>query len=540
MRIVSCVLALAVASTASAAEPLSAQRVAELARAQIPAALETYRDLLSLPNDANFPDDISLVVEWLEGAFEKRGFETQRIPTAGSPLLLASRPAPDATRTVLIYLQADGQPVDPTAWHQRDPYEPVLKESDGGGGWKQIPWDRLSGDRDPDWRIFARSASDSKGPIAQFLAALDALAAAGRQTDFDMKVIVDTEEEMGSPNLPAAVDGHRDLLAADMLVIFDGPPHVSGRPTLDFGARGIATISLTVHGPRLPQHSGHYGNYLPNPAVRLAQIIASMKDDRGRVTIPGFYDGVSLDVATLQQLASVPDDEAALLDRLGVSEPDAVAGSLQQAIQFPSLNVRGMRSAWVGSESRTIVPATATAEIDVRLVLESDPERLIRLVREHIERLGYHLTSGAPTDEERQGARSHRVVPVVDLVRCVPDRLRLGRGVMAAPCLREPVRGGADPDPHLRRFDSHRALRADPRCAGGERGDGEPRQQPAQPERESPPGQLRSRHRDDPGCAGAPARGVSERNRHSDRARLNLEEGEMYRTKNPRQGNLLE
>ena len=128
----------------------------------------------------------------------------------------------------------------------------------------------MSGDRDPDWRIFARSASDSKGPIAQFLAALDAPAAAGRQTDFDMKVIVDTEEEMGSPNLPAAVETHRDLLAADMLVIFDGPPHVSGRPTLDFGARGIATVSLTVYGPRLPQHSGHYGNYLPNPAVRLA------------------------------------------------------------------------------------------------------------------------------------------------------------------------------------------------------------------------------------------------------------------------------
>ena len=127
-----------------------------------------------------------------------------------------------------------------------------------------------------------------------------------------------------------------------------------------------------------------------------------MKDDRGRVTIPGFYDGVSLDVATLQRLARVPDDEASILSRMGVAEPDAVAGSLQQAIQFPSLNVRGMRSAWVGSESRTIVPATAVAEIDVRLVLESDPERLIRLVREHIERLGYHLTSGAPTDEERK------------------------------------------------------------------------------------------------------------------------------------------
>ena len=402
MDIVSCVLALVVAPVASAAEPLSGQRVVELAQAQIPEALETYRDLLSLPNDANFPDDMSLVVEWLEDAFEKRGFETQRIPTAGSPLLLASRPVPGAARTVLIYLQADGQPVEPTAWHQRDPYEPVLKEADGGGGWKQIPWARLSGDRDPDWRIFARSASDSKGPIAQFLAALDALAAAGRQTDFDMKVIVDTEEEMGSPNLPAAVETHRDLLAADMLVIFDGPPHVSGRPTLDFGARGIATVSLTVYGPRLPQHSGHYGNYLPNPAVRLAQIIASMKDDRGRVTIPGFYDGVSLDVATLQRLARVPDDEASILSRMGVAEPDAVAGSLQQAIQFPSLNVRGMRSAWVGSESRTIVPATAVAEIDVRLVLESDPERLIRLVREHIERLGYHLTSGAPTDEERK------------------------------------------------------------------------------------------------------------------------------------------
>ena len=383
-------------------QQLDVASIDRLVASQTQQAFENYHDLLSLPNDAHRPEDMLRVVEWLEAAFQQRGFTTERLRTAGSPLLLAQRTFTGARGTALVYLQADGQPVDPAAWHQGSPYGPVLKERDEGGEWREVPWERLEGERDPEWRVFARSASDSKGPITQFLSALDAMDQGGVTPGVDLKVIVDTEEEMGSPNLPPAVERFREELSADMLIIFDGPPHVSNEPTLKFGARGIATFTLTTYGPRVPQHSGHYGNYAPNPGMRLARILASMKDDTGRVTIPGFYDGIELDEETRAILARVPDDKDQIHDRLGIAVPDQVGGSLQEAVQYPSLNVRGLRSGWVGAESRTIVPGTATAEVDVRLVLESDPDRLLGLIRGHIENLGYLVLGRAPTEDERR------------------------------------------------------------------------------------------------------------------------------------------
>jgi acetylornithine deacetylase/succinyl-diaminopimelate desuccinylase-like protein len=382
-------------------QKLDQREIELLAQAQVMRAIGSFREYLAIPNDAHFPADIRRVLDWLTGAFSERGFTTTELQTGGSPLLLAKRTFPGARRTVLFYLQSDGQPVSPADWHQADPYAAVLKEPGETAQRTQIPWDRLDAEWNDEWRIFARSASDSKGPNIQFLAALDAMDQAGFAPDFNIKVIVDTEEELGSPHLQEALVSYREALAADWLVILDGPPHVSNRPTLKFGARGIATFTLTTYGPRVPQHSGHYGNYVPNPALRLAQILASMKDEAGRVTIPGFYDGVSLDSATMAILNRVPDDERAVREKLGIATTDSVAGSLQEAVQYPSLNVRGMSSGWVGDQRRTIVPATATAEVDVRLVLESDPERLLRLVREHIEELGYYVIDRAPTEEER-------------------------------------------------------------------------------------------------------------------------------------------
>jgi acetylornithine deacetylase/succinyl-diaminopimelate desuccinylase-like protein len=395
----------AVPAAAQQLPPDSVRSLVEGTRAE---ALATYRELLTYPNDAHHPEDILRLVAWLEEAFAGRGFTTERLPTPGSPLLLAERPAPDAGRTVLVYLQADGQPVDPAAWDQESPWEPVLKERAGDGSWRTVPWDRVdarlaAGEAlDPDWRVFARSAADSKGPVAQFLAAMRLLDRTGAGPAVKLKVIVDTQEEQGSPHLPSAVERFRDRLAADMLVIFDGPPHASGEPTLKFGARGIATATLTVHGPRAPVHSGHYGNYVPNPVFRLAEILAAAKDDAGRVTLPGWYDGVELDGETRELLANVPDDEPAIQRELGIAMIDSVAATLQEAVQYPSLNVRGVRAGWVGDEARTIIPARAVAEIDVRLVKESDPERLLWLLRRHVEDRGYRVLSREPTAEERR------------------------------------------------------------------------------------------------------------------------------------------
>ncbi len=365
------------------------------------ASLQNFKELLSIPNDAHYPKDIEKNVQWCEAQFGARGFRTERLSTPTVPLLLAERTSRGAQKTVLIYLQIDGQPVDKTRWFHKSPWTPTLKAQNEDGEWEAIPWEKLEGDIDPNWRIFARSTSDAKGPVAMFLAALDAAEEQKIQPNYNIKIIMDFEEELGSPHLPPAVEEYREKLASDMLIIFDGPRHISNEPTLTFGARGIATVTLTVHGPRVPQHSGHYGNYAPNPAVRLAQLIASMKDEEGRVTIPGFYDGIELDEATKAILAQVPDDEDQIRAAIGIAETDKVGNNYQEAIQYPSLNVRGMASAWIGGKVRTIVPATATAEIDIRLVPEVDPDRLIQLVANHIKQKGYLLLDREPTEEER-------------------------------------------------------------------------------------------------------------------------------------------
>lgn len=367
-------------------------------------AVESFRDLyalLSLPNDAHYPEGIEKNIQWCESAFAKRGFATLRLETPTVPLLLAERKAKGALKTVLIYLQIDGQPVDSSKWFQESPWTPTLKEKDKNGEWNAINYDRLYDGYNPDWRVFARSTSDAKGPAVAFLAALDAMAGAKATPNFNIKVIMDFEEELGSPRLPAAVDRYKKELASDMLVIFDGPRHVSNQPTLSFGARGICEITLTTYGPRQPVHSGNYGNYTPNPAMRLSQLLASMKDEEGRVIIPGYYEGIALSDAEKETLALVPDNEKEINKFLGIAEADKVGGNFQESLQYPTLNIRGLNALYVGDKARTLIPAQATAGIDIRLVPASDPERLIGLVRKHIESKGYYLTKGEPTEEER-------------------------------------------------------------------------------------------------------------------------------------------
>jgi acetylornithine deacetylase/succinyl-diaminopimelate desuccinylase-like protein len=376
------------------------EKLDELAEKYTKQSFPELIDLLSVPNDANFPDDLEKNVQWCEKAFKSRDFKTTRIATAVAPLLLAERKGKKADKTVLIYLQIDGQPVDTTRWFQKSPYAPVIKQKEASGKWKIIEKYDLNANYE-DLRIFARSTSDAKGPVAMFLAALDAIAERNFQPNYNIKVIMDFEEELGSPRLPQAVIDNRELLKSDMMIIFDGPLHITNKPTLVFGARGIATITLTTYGPIVPQHSGHYGNYAPNPAFGLSKLLASMKDDEGRVTIPGYYDGISIDEDTREILRQVPDDEDFIRNKLQIADIDRVGNNYQEAIQYPSLNIRGMQSGWINEKARTIVPSWARAEIDVRLVLESDPHRLIELIRTHVENQGYLVLDREPKKEER-------------------------------------------------------------------------------------------------------------------------------------------
>ncbi|EAQ99658.1 M20/M25/M40 family metallo-hydrolase [Maribacter sp. HTCC2170] len=391
-----CVLSVTIAYS----QKLNEKQLGELAAKHTLKSFPLLKDILSIPNDAFYPDDIEENVKWCEKSFIKRNFTTTRIPTETVPLLLAERKHKNAKKTVLIYLQIDGQPIDSTRWFQSSPYSPTLKRKNTTGEWSEIPWNKIE-EYEDDWRVFARSASDAKGPVAMFLAALDAIEERKIYPNYNIKVIMDFEEELGSPQLPKAVINNTELLAADMLIIFDGPRHITNKPTLTFGARGIATITLTTYGPVVPQHSGHFGNYAPNPALRLSKLLAGMKDDYGRVVIPSFYDGISIDAETSKVLRAVPDNEEEIRDRLQLGSVDRVGNNYQEAIQYPSLNIRGMQSGWIDEKVRTIIPGWARAEIDVRLVLESDPNRLIGLIRNHIEDQGYFVINKVPTKVER-------------------------------------------------------------------------------------------------------------------------------------------
>lgn len=333
-------------------------------------------------------------------AFNARGFNSSILPTEGESLFFASLPMEDSKPTILFYMHFDGQSVDPPKWDQPNPYDVVLKSPDGDD-WKNESFEDLNQDINYDWRLFGRSTSDDKGPIVMFLSAIDLLRENGLEIPYNIKIILDSEEEKSSKPLPKAVKEYRELLNADFLVINDGPVHVSEKPTIVYGCRGITTLSLTTYGPMKPQHSGHYGNYAPNPGFQLAEVLATMKDADGKVVIDGYYDGITLDENAMRVLKSVPDDVATINSNLAIKTPEKVGSFYQEALQYPSLNIRGLGSGWIGEKVRTIVPATATAEIDLRLVPESDGTRLKSLVKKHIQKQGFHIMDTIPSRKER-------------------------------------------------------------------------------------------------------------------------------------------
>src|SRR5213596_867406 len=240
------------------------------------------------------------------------------LPISGrGPVVFGKLLSPEAKRTVIFYAHYDGQPVDPTAWTDGAPFEPVLRSAAIEAGGKRIPFPtngaNTRGAYNDDWRIYARSSSDDKSPIVALLAALDALRAKNIPLAVNLKVIFEGEEEAGSPNLERTLELHKNLLAGDVLITADGPVHQSGKPLVFFGNRGVFGLEITAYGPVRALHSGHYGNWAPNPALELSRLLASMKDADGHVLIDGYYDDVTpLSDADKNAIAELPDNDAEL------------------------------------------------------------------------------------------------------------------------------------------------------------------------------------------------------------------------------------
>ena len=382
-------------------QKLSAEEIVLFSKEKFPEAIAKLSSFLQLPNDGHIPAQVADNLEGCEVLFRALDFDTQVINTEGAPLLFAQKNFRPQAKTVLFYLQIDGQAVDTTKWDQSNPFEPVLKEKQENE-WKRIDFNRLKTEFNPDWRIFARSSSDSKGPAMAFISALEILKEKELAPQFNIKVIMDFQEEMGSPYLSKAVTEHKDLLRADMLFIMDGTRHVSNLPTLTYGARGIATATLKIFGPRYPLHSGQYGNFAPNPVFQLAKLLGGLKDENGKVTLPGFYDGIALTDSEKRQLNRVPEHKDSLLLRIGMAKSEDIGATYQEALQYPSLNIRGLNAAWVGDAVRTIIPSEAVAEIDMRLVPETEGQRLMELLKSYTIEKGFHLVDSLPSEKERQ------------------------------------------------------------------------------------------------------------------------------------------
>jgi acetylornithine deacetylase/succinyl-diaminopimelate desuccinylase-like protein len=360
--------------------------------------------LLSIPNVASDAANIQRNATQIEQMLKSREFAVKELPTAKGrgPVVFGELDAPGAKHTILFYAHYDGQPVDLSKWIGTKPFVPALRTNSIDAGGKLIPFPAGPDSYKDDWRIYARSSGDDKAPIIGVMAAVDALRANHIPMAVNLKVVFEGEEEDSSPHLEATVDANKQLFTGDLLIAADGPIDQSGRPLVTFGNRGVISVRLTVFGPLHPLHSGHYGNWAPNPAMRLAQLLASMKGADGRVTVAGFCDNViPLGPAERKAIAEAPNNDALLLRTFGLAAPDGEGKSLLELLNEPSLNIDGMESGWTGAQAKTIIPDEATASLDMRLVKNAGPEQEFERLVEHIRKQGYYVIDREPTMAER-------------------------------------------------------------------------------------------------------------------------------------------
>ncbi|MBY0488530.1 MAG: M20/M25/M40 family metallo-hydrolase [Gemmatimonadaceae bacterium] len=455
MNIKAILASLLLLPTAAQAQPLRPQ-VDAWRRAHEREILDEAFALFAIPNVASNQDDIAKNVAFLTQAFAKRGvaLTTLRAPSGGSPALFGELRVPGATRTVVFYAHYDGQPVAGGGW-DADPFVPELRRYKNSVAQEAAPLPAKGDTIDPELRIRARSASDDKGPIIAMLAALDAMKAAKRSATVNVKFFLEGEEEAGSNHLGELLKTYKNQLTADAWLFFDGPTHVSGRPQLVLGVRGVMGADITFYGANRALHSGHYGNWAPNPAVLAAQFVASIRDVDGRIRIANFYDDVPAISASDKQLAaalSVSDDS--VRTSLGLAHTEANNAPLGERIMYPALNVRGIRAGNVGTGAANAVPTSASVSLDFRLVPNQQPARIKQLLEAHLASLGYTVTrdvnaAAKSTDRSKlvsitwdEGYTSVRVASTLAPVQAVKRLMTSAYGVEP---FTMPILGGSLP-----------------------------------------------------------------------------------------------
>lgn len=330
-------------------------------------------DFLRIPSvsaDSQYKDDVNRAADWLVDRFKELTVDrVEKFATAGHPIVYAEKISDPSKPTVLVYGHYDVQPPDPMdLWHS-PPFEPVIK----------------------DEKIYARGACDDKGQMYMHLKALEIL----NQLDelpTNVKFLIEGEEEVGSDHLEAFVRSQRELLAADIILISDTSMIANDVPSITVGLRGLAYVEVKVVGPNRDLHSGVYGGAVDNPLNVLCEMIAQLKDENGRITIPGFYDKVEeLDAEQRAALAQRPYDAKAYQQALGIEAFRGEDGyeTLERASIRPTLDVNGIWGGYIGEGAKTVLPSEAHAKISMRLVPHQDPDEIT-------ERFAQHFKSLAP------------------------------------------------------------------------------------------------------------------------------------------------
>jgi acetylornithine deacetylase/succinyl-diaminopimelate desuccinylase-like protein len=352
-----------------------------------------FVEFLAIPNLASDTPNIARNAAAIQAMFERRGVKTRLLTLDGAhPIVVGDIRVPGATRTIAFYAHYDGQPVDATQW-KGEPWTPVMRDAAGN----DVDW-RDAASLNPEWRLYARSSGDDKAPIIAMAAALDTLRDGGHTPAVNLRFVFEGEEEAGSPHLSAYLDKYPDVLRPDAWILCDGPVHQSRRMQLVFGARGVVDLELTVYGPVKGLHDGHYGNWVPNPIIRLTHLIDSMRDESGHILIPHFYDDVKPPSAAEQEaIARMPPVEADLKSEFGIAATEGNNRSLNELLMLPALNVRGIQSGHVGAQASNTIQTEAQASLDFRLVPDETPESVKKIVEQHIVSQGYTIVRTTPT-----------------------------------------------------------------------------------------------------------------------------------------------
>ncbi len=370
------------------------------------AIVQRLVEFLRMPTVSQAPDRVRAGGAWLAGEMARRGIEARVLETGGNPVVYGRLPCPGAPLTLLIYCHYDVKPAPPDRWLQPDPFEPVLRAGAAEDGAPPVRLDEVPAAALGGHRLYARGASDDKGPIWAHLEAVALMREVGLAPRVDLTFVFEGEEEIGSPYFDAFTRRHRAELAADLVLVTDGPKDGSGRPTVTFGARGILAVELTLEAARRDVHSGNFA--VPNPAWTLVGLLASMAAPDGTPLIEGLEEGVVPPTPVERELmARMPVDLPALERELGVRLPERY---LERLMFHPTLNIRGLRSGFTGAEANTITPGSATVSIDLRLVKNQRADAVYRRLVEHIRGQGFTvLEDGAPLPDDLRG-RAVRVV----------------------------------------------------------------------------------------------------------------------------------